>query len=65
LAIADYMSKNTDIKHIEDIFNSKIIIPLAILLPKVKDIAEPPTLPSNKIGDYKAYAKTVNYFLNS
>jgi len=37
---------------------------LAELLPKVKDIDEPPTLPSNKISEYKIYAKTINYFIN-
>lgn len=35
LAIADYMSKNSDIKHVEQIFGSTIIIPLAKLLPCV------------------------------
>ena len=63
LAIADYMSKNSDIKHIEQIFGSTIIIPLAKLLPNVAEIAEPPTLPSNKINDYKAYTKAINYFM--
>ena len=32
LAIADYMSKNSDIKHIERIFGATVIIPLAKLL---------------------------------
>ena len=63
LAIADYMSKNIDIKHIENIFGATIIIPLAKLLPLVTEVNEPPTLPSNKITDYKAYAKTINYFM--
>lgn len=63
LAIADYMSKNSDIKHIEQIFGSTIIIPLAKLLPSVAEVTEPPTLPSNKINDYKAYAKAINYFM--
>lgn len=63
LAVADYMSKNIDIKHIERIFGSTIIIPLAKLLPSVQEISEPPTLPSAKINDFKAYAKTINYFL--
>jgi hypothetical protein len=49
LAIADYMSINSDIKHIERIFGPTIIIPLAKLLPCVQEVAEPPTLPSNKI----------------
>lgn len=57
------MSKNSDIKHIEVIFASTIIIPLAQLLPSVKEVAEPPTLPSNKITDYKAYVKTINHFM--
>lgn len=35
LAVADYMSRNIDIKHIEQIFGSTIIIPLAKLLPNV------------------------------
>lgn len=64
LAIADYMARETNIKHIEDIFGPKIIIALAQLLPKVKDIEEPPTLPSNKVSEYKIYAKTINYFIN-
>jgi len=63
LAVADYMSKNVDIKHAERIFGSTIIIPLAKLLPSVQEIPEPPTLPSAKINDYKAYAKTINYFI--
>ena len=63
LAIADYMSKNSDIKHIENIFGPTIIIPLAKLLPCIRDVAEPPTLPSNKITEYKAYAKTINHFM--
>lgn len=63
LAVADYMSKNIDIKHIERIFGSTVIIPLAKLLPSVQEVQEPPTLPSNKINDFKAYAKTINYFL--
>lgn len=63
LAIADYMSKEADIKHIEDIFGSSIIIALAKLLPKVSEVADPPTLPSNKINDYKSYAKVINHFL--
>lgn len=63
LAIADYMSKNSDIKHVEEIFGPTIIIPLAQLLPSVKEVAEPPTLPSNKITDYKAYVKTINHFM--
>jgi len=57
------MSKNIDIKHVERIFGSTIIIPLAKLLPSVQEIAEPPTLPSARINDYKAYAKTINHFL--
>lgn len=32
------MARETNIKHIEDIFGPKIIIALAELLPKVKDI---------------------------
>lgn len=63
LAVADYMSKTIDIKHIERIFGSTVIIPLAKLLPSVQEVQEPPTLPSNKINDFKAYAKTINYFL--
>lgn len=27
-------------------------------------MAEPPTLPSNKINDYKAYARTICHFVN-
>ena len=38
LAIADYMARETDIKHIEDIFGPKIIVALAELLPKVKEV---------------------------
>ena len=49
LAVADYMSRNSDIKHIEQIFGATIIIPLAKLLPNVAEVAEIPTLPSNKI----------------
>jgi hypothetical protein len=30
----------------------------------VKDVADPPTLPSNKITDYKSYVKTINYFMD-
>ena len=63
LAIADYMSRNSDIQHIENIFGPRVIIPLAQLLPLVKEVAEPPTLPSNKITEYKAYAKTINHFM--
>jgi hypothetical protein len=63
LAVADYMSKTIDIKHIERIFGSTIIIPLAKLLPSVQEVQEPPTLPSNRINDFKAYAKTINHFL--
>ena len=33
------------------------------MLPLVSEVAEPPTLSSNKITDYKAYAKTINYFI--
>jgi hypothetical protein len=62
-AVADYMSKTVDIKHVERIFGSTIIIPLAKLLLSVQEISEPPTLPSAKINDYKCYAKTINYFL--
>lgn len=36
LAVADYMSKTIDIKHIERIFGSTVIIPLAKLLPSVQ-----------------------------
>ena len=39
LAIANYMSRNSDIKHIEEIFGATIIIPLAQLLPKVNEVA--------------------------
>lgn len=48
-AIGDYMSRNSDIKHIERIFGSTIIIPLAQLLPCLSEVAEPPTFPSNQI----------------
>lgn len=58
------MSKETNIRHIEDIFGPKIIVALAELLPKVKNIEDPPTLPSNKISEYKTYAKTINHFIN-
>lgn len=64
LAIADYMSKEADIVDIESIFGCEFIVSLAELLPKASDVAEPPTLPSNKINDYKAYAKTINHFLS-
>ena len=64
LAIADYMSKEADIAHIEDIFGSEFIVPLAELLPKVSEVADPPTLPSNRINDYKAYAKSISHFLS-
>lgn len=57
------MSKNVDITHIESIFGSSIIIPLAKWLPSVEEVNEPPTLPSNKINDFKSYAKTINHFL--
>lgn len=57
------MSKSIDIKHIERIFGSTVIIPLAKLLPSVQEVTEPPTLPSNRINDLKAYAKTINYFI--
>lgn len=33
-------------------------------MPKVKDIDDPPTLPSNKITEFKTYGKTINYFIN-
>jgi hypothetical protein len=36
---------------------------LAKLLPKTSDIADPPTFPSNKINDYKAYAKVIAHFI--
>jgi len=39
-------------------------VPLAKLLPKVKDVEEPPTLATNKISEYETYAKTINYFIN-
>jgi len=29
----------------------------------VAEVVEPPTLPSNKINDFKAYAKAINYFM--
>lgn len=58
------MARETNINHIEDIFGPKIIVALAELLPKVKDVEEPPTLPSNRINDFKTYAKTINYFIN-
>jgi hypothetical protein len=45
------------------IFGSSIIVPLAKLLPKVSQIADPPTLPSNKINDYKAYTRVICHFL--
>ena len=57
------MSKHIDIKHIEKIFGSRIIVPLAQLLPSIHEINDPPTLPSNRIADYKSYAKTINHFL--
>ena len=65
LAIADYMSRSTNITHIEAIFGSTVIIPLALLLPKISEIADPPTLPSNKINEFKSFAKTINHFLNN
>jgi hypothetical protein len=34
-----------------------------MLLPCVAEVPEPPTLPSNKITEYKAYAKTINHFM--
>jgi len=34
-------------------------------LPKVSEVAEPPTLPSNKITEYKAYAKTISHFMEN
>ena len=64
LAIADYMSKEADIKHIEAIFGPSFIIALGKLLPKVSQIADPPTLPSNRINDFKAYTKVINFFLD-
>jgi len=57
------MSRESDIVHIESIFGPTIIIPLAKLLPKTSDIADPPTFPSNKINDYKAYAKVIAHFI--
>lgn len=65
LAIAEYMTKEADIKHIEDIFGPRIIVALGKLLPKVSEVADPPTLPSNKINDYKAFTKVINYFLQT
>lgn len=65
LAIADYMSKEADIKHIEDIFGPKIVVALGKLLPKISEITDPPTLPSNRINDYKAYTKVINHFLQN
>ena len=65
LAIADYMSKEADIRHIEDIFGPKIIVALGKLLPKVSEVADPPTLPSNRINDYKAYTKVINHFIET
>eukprot|EP00919_Chromeraceae_sp_WS-2016_P021798 GHVR01051707.1.p1 GENE.GHVR01051707.1~~GHVR01051707.1.p1 ORF type:complete len:149 (-),score=12.00 GHVR01051707.1:6-452(-) len=59
------MSRESNISHITDIFGSSIIVPLVLLLPSVKDVPEPPTLPSNQINSYKAYAKTINYFLQN
>lgn len=35
------------------------------MLPNVKDLVDPPTLPSNKITGYKAYAKTINHFMET
>jgi hypothetical protein len=57
------MAKTADIKHVERIFGSAIIVPLAKLLPSVEEVIEPPTLPSNRINDFKAYARTINHFI--
>jgi len=40
-----------------------VIVPLAKLLPKISEIPDPPTYPSNKINDYKSYAKVISHFL--
>lgn len=63
LAVADHMAKTADIKHVERIFGATIIVPLARLLPSVEEVIEPPTLPSNRINDFKAYARTINHFI--
>lgn len=63
LAVADHMAKTADIKHVERIFGATIIVPLARLLPSVEEVLEPPTLPSNRINDFKAYARTINHFI--
>lgn len=57
------MSREADIQHIESIFGSTVIVPLAKLLPKLSQIQDPPTYPSNKINDYKAYVKTICHFI--
>lgn len=58
------MSRESDIAHIESIFSSQIIVPLAKLLPKITELQDPPTFPSNKINDYKSYARVICHFLN-
>ena len=45
------------------IFGPKMIVALASMLPKSSEVAEPPTLPSNKVNDYKAYTKTINILI--
>lgn len=57
------MSREADISHIESIFGNSIIVPLAKLLPKVSEIPDAPTFPSNKINDYKAYTKVICHFI--
>lgn len=65
LAVADYMSKKAEIKHIERIFGATVIIPLAKLLPSVQEVSEPPNLPSSRINDFKAYAHAINHFIKN
>lgn len=57
------MSKQPDIKHIEQIFGSAIIIPLALLLPTAKELPDAPTLPSARANDCKYYVRTINHFV--
>lgn len=64
LAITEYMAREGHLQFLDEIFDSRVVISLADLLPATRDLEQPPILPSLKVKEYKAYAKALNYFLN-
>lgn len=49
LAITEYMAREGHLQFLDEIFGSRVVVSLADLLPEIRELEQPPILPSLKV----------------